>query len=95
MPAFKRTFGEISPAMNGFTVSFVLLMGAVPAFFAGRLADRYSHLPVIRTGALIFIIGTALQAAAPSLSMLLVGRALEGLGEGLLLTNVAVYVVFL
>ena len=90
MPAFEHTFGKLSPAMQGFTVSFLMLMGAVPAFFAGRLADRYGHLRVVMTGALVFTIGAILQAAASWLPMLLVGRALAGLGEGLWLTNVSV-----
>ena len=90
MPAFEKTFGDLSPAMQGFTVSFVMLMGAVPAFFAGRLADRYGHVRVVMTGALVFTLGAVLQAAASWLPMLLIGRAFAGWGQGLWLTNVSV-----
>ena len=89
MPQFAQVFGQLSPNMRGFTVSFLLLMGAVPAFFAGQLADKFGHLRVVLAGASVFCIGSALQAGAMDMPMLLVGRALAGLGEGLWLTNVS------
>lgn len=91
MPQFARTFGELSSIMRGFTVSFLLLMGAVPAFFAGQLADRFGHLRIVLVGALVFCLGSALQGGARNLPMLLIGRAFAGLGEGLWLTNVSMY----
>lgn len=92
MPHFELTFGTPTPAMRGFIVSFLMLMGAVPAFFAGQLADRYGHLCIVMVGSTIFTLGAILQGAASALPMLLVGRALAGLGEGLWLSNVSVYI---
>lgn len=89
MPQFAMVFGELSPILRGFTVSFLLLMGATPGFFAGQLADRFGHLRVVSVGALIFCVGSALEGGSINLSMLLVGRALAGIGEGLWLTNVS------
>ena len=90
MPAFSETFGQLSPTMHGFTVSFIMLMGAVPGYFAGKLAHHHGHLRVITAGGCIFAIGSVLQAAAFQLPTLLLGRALAGLGEGLWLSNVSV-----
>ena len=92
MPHFELTFGAPTPAMRGFVVSFLMLMGAVPAFFAGQLADRYGQLSVVMMGSTVFTLGAVLQGAASTLPMLLVGRALAGLGEGIWLSNVSVYV---
>ena len=92
MPYFELTIGTPTPAMRGFIVSFLMLMGAVPAFFAGQLADRYGQLNVVMVGSTLFTLGAVLQGAASALPMLLVGRALAGLGEGLWLSNVSVYV---
>ena len=78
--------------MRGFMVSLIMLMGAVPAFFAGQLADRYGQLRTIMVGSTIFTIGAILQGTAFTLPVLLVGRALAGLGEGFWLSNVSVYV---
>lgn len=90
MPQFEDDFGILSPALRGFIVSFLLLMGAVPAFVAGQLADRFGQLPVVMAGALVFTIGSVLEAAAPSLPVFLVGRGFTGIGEGLWLSNVTV-----
>ena len=90
MPDFEMTFGILTPALRGFTVSFLMLMGAVPSFFSGQLADRFGHLHVVMAGASVFSIGAILESASPKLSMFLVGRALCGIGEGLWLTNVSV-----
>lgn len=93
MPHFEHTMGVLTPVMRGFAVSLLLLMGAVPAIFAGQLADQYGQLRVVMAGASVFTLGAILQAACDGLPMLLVGRALAGLGEGLWLSNVSVYVV--
>ena len=92
MPHFELTIGTPTPAMRAFIVSFLMLMGAVPAFFAGQLADRYGQLNIVMVGSTLFTLGAVLQGAASALPMLLVGRALAGLGEGLWLSNVSVYV---
>ena len=93
MPHFEVLIGTLTPVMRGFTVSLLLLTGATPAFFAGQLADQYGHLRVVIAGATVFTLGAILQAACGGLPMLLVGRALAGLGEGLWLSNVSVYVL--
>ena len=91
MPHFEATIGILTPAMRGFVVSFLMLIGAVPAFFAGQLADRYGQLRVVMVGSTIFIVDAILQGAASALPMLLVERALAELSEGIWLLNVSVY----
>ena len=84
--------GNLSPALRGVTVSMIMLTGVVPSFFAGHLADRYGRLVVIMAGALIFAIGAILQAAAYSLPVFMLGRALGGIGEGTWMSALAVYI---
>ncbi len=76
--------------MRGFTVSLIMLAGAFPAFFAGQLADRFGRLRITMAGALLFVVGAALEGGAYDFPMFLVGRALCGLGEGMWLSNVTV-----
>ena len=90
MDTFTEVFGKLSPSLRGFTVSILMLAGAVPSVFAGQLADRFGRLSVVSFGALVFVVGVVLQGAAYQLSMLLVGRAFAGLGEGLWLSCVSV-----
>ncbi|KAK8211363.1 hypothetical protein M8818_003330 [Zalaria obscura] len=92
MPFFTSTFGALSPSLRGFTVSILMLAGAIPSFFAGQLADRFGRLAVIATGALVFLLGAVLQGAAFHLPMFIVGRAFSGLGEGLWMAAVSVYI---
>lgn len=73
----------LSPTARGLTVSFLLLAGTIPSLFAGLLADRFGHLHIVLSGASFFTIGAALEAAANSLVMILVGRGLVGICEGL------------
>lgn len=92
MEDFEHTFGKLSPSLRGFTVSLIMLAGAVPSFFSGQLADRFGRLSVISFGALVFLLGVIMQGAAYQLPVLLAGRVFAGLGEGLWLSCVSVFV---
>lgn len=92
MPQFEASIGKLSPALLGFTVSLVMLAGAVPSVFAGYLADRLGRLRVILLGALLYVAGAVLQGSAFSLPQFLVGRAVGGFGQGVFLSNVSVYI---
>jgi MFS family permease len=90
MPYFETTIGSLTPVMHGFTVSLIMMAGALPSILAGQLADRFGQLYVVMAGAIVFTIGTALEAASLNLAMLLLGRAIAGAGQGLWLSNVSV-----
>lgn len=92
MPYFEKTFGVLSPTTRGWTVSLIMLAGAFPSLFAGQIADRYGRLPVVCMGASIFAVGTICETAASQLPVLLVGRILCGLGEGMWISNISVYI---
>lgn len=92
MPYFEKDIGPLSPIMRGFTVSLIMLAGAVPSFFAGQLADRFGRLSVVCAGSTVFLVGAISQGAAYGFPQFWVGRALCGLGEGLWLSNVSVSV---
>jgi len=92
MPSFTKTFGHLTPTMRGFTVSLIMLCGAIPATVAGHLADRFGRLRIIIVGAILCTIGCVLECAASHLSLFLFGRALMGIGQGFALTNIGVYI---
>jgi MFS family permease len=92
MPQFHSTIGHLPPTLLGFTVSLIMLTGALPSIFAGQLADRFGRLKVIIAGVLLFVLGVVLQGAAGKLGMFLAGRGIAGFGEGIFLSNVAVYI---
>jgi EmrB/QacA subfamily drug resistance transporter len=59
-----------------------LLAQAVTIPIYGRLADIYGRKRVFFVGAGIFLVGSALCGLAPNMVMLIVFRALQGLGAG-------------
>jgi len=90
MSNFEKTFGRLAPIVQGFTVSLIMLTGAVPSLFAGQLADRFGRLRTVRLGASVFTVAAILQGTSSKLAMFLVGRALAGLGVGIWMSNVSV-----
>ncbi|KAK6074014.1 polyol transporter 2-like protein 1 [Seiridium cupressi] len=84
--------GDLTPFLVGFTVSLIMLTGAVPSISAGQLADSLGRHKVITLGAVLFGIGAAIEGSSYGLPQFLVGRALAGFGEGVYLSNVAVYI---
>ncbi|TGO22420.1 hypothetical protein BPAE_0169g00280 [Botrytis paeoniae] len=92
MSSFTSKIGDLSPLLRGFTVALIMMTGAMPSIFGGKLAEKIGHLYVVMSGSLVFALGTGMEAGADGLGVLLAGRALAGLGEGLWLGCVSVYI---
>ncbi|KAF3760898.1 putative MFS sugar transporter [Cryphonectria parasitica EP155] len=92
MSQFTGTVGGLSSTMVGFIVSLIMLTGAVPSVFAGWLADHYGRLRTIMLGTALFAVGALLQGTATRLPQFLLGRTIAGLGEGIYISNMAVYI---
>ncbi|KAK2615523.1 hypothetical protein N8I77_002270 [Diaporthe amygdali] len=92
MSQFEATIGHLSPTLVGFTVSLIMLAGAAPSVFAGWLADHHGRLKTILLGSVLFCAGALLQGTAYSLPQFLLGRTVAGLGEGVFLSNMSVYI---
>ncbi|KIW00155.1 uncharacterized protein PV09_08331 [Verruconis gallopava] len=92
MDAFVKSFGPLSSTLHGVVVSTILIGGTLSGVFAGNFADIYGRIPTISAGAAIFGIGAALECVAPKLGVFIFGRFVKGLGEGLFLGTLVVYV---
>ena len=77
----REAFG-LSSWMEGVVTSIALAGAAVGAAGAGTWADRFGRRPVLLVTAVVFVAGGLLSALAGSLSVLLIGRLLVGLGIG-------------
>ena len=86
MPSFTETFGDVSASVLGFVVSSILLSATLASIFSGSLSDRLGRPKAISIGALVFAVGAALEAGAVNLGMLIGGRLIVGVGEGLFLS---------
>ncbi len=63
-----------------FAVPFLTMAVTIPLY--GRLADIYGRRRVFFTGTAIFLIGTTLCGFARSMELLIVFRAIQGIGAG-------------
>lgn len=86
--AYTFTFPSIS-CIQFFIVrrSTLILKSSQSSFFGGHLANTLGRLRGIAIGAAIFGLGAAVEAGSVNLGMLLAGRAVKGVGEGLFLST--------
>lgn len=78
-PGVKQAF-NISDSLVGLTASIPLFVIAIFTLVYGSLSDRYGRRPVLLAGLLLFALGSALSAAAPSIGTLIAGRFLQAAG---------------
>lgn len=90
MPQFAATFGKLSSTVHGLVVSTILMPAAISSFFGGHLANSVGRTKAISIGGAIFGIGAAVECSSVKLAMLIAGRAVKGVGEGLFLSTVVV-----
>jgi EmrB/QacA subfamily drug resistance transporter len=85
-PAVARDLGasmtEVQWILNAY---YVVLVAAV--LVAGALGDRTGHRRVFARGLVAFTGGGLMCAAAPTISVLTAGRAVQGLGAAMVLTG--------
>ncbi|KAI0038752.1 MFS general substrate transporter, partial [Auriscalpium vulgare] len=93
MPAFVLQFHLHSPVLQGLVVSIILLTASLASLFAGVLSDRISRTRTFAIGGAVFSIGSVLCASASSLPLLIFGRCIAGIGEGLFQSTVTVYIL--
>lgn len=78
-PAMARDLG-VAPRELAWALSSFFLVFAVGQLFVGPLADAKGRVPFVIGGLAVFVAGSLLCALAPSLPVLIVGRAIQALG---------------
>ncbi|MGH7388480.1 MAG: MDR family MFS transporter [Candidatus Rokuibacteriota bacterium] len=84
MPTVVASLGGL--AVYSWVFSGFLLTSTVTMPLWGRLSDLYGRRPMYLTGLAVFLAGSALSGAAPSMAALIAFRMLQGLGAGALIT---------
>lgn len=80
LPHIAQDLGTANPNDRQLVVSVIFLGLAVGQLFFGPLSDSVGRKPAIYAGFALYIVGSLLALAAPTFSVLLVGRILQGLG---------------
>lgn len=78
-PAMARELG-VTPRDLAWTLSSFFVVFAVGQLFVGPLADAFGRKPFVIGGLAVFVVGSIVCAVAPSLPILIVGRAIQALG---------------
>lgn len=79
LPAMAHAFDEPIGALQASITLFIFAVG-LGQVLIGPLADRYGRRPVALCGALAYLAGSALGAAATSLDVFYAARIVQGLG---------------
>ncbi len=79
LPAIAKGFGVAASAVQ-LSVSAYFIGLAAGQVFAGPLSDRFGRRPVLFVGFALFLVASAACAIAPDVELLVVARAVQGLG---------------
>ena len=82
LPTAVREIGGV--ALLSWTVTLYLVLAIVGGAAAARLKARVGARAVLIGAGLMFLAGTLVAASASSMVEILIGRALQGLGEGII-----------
>lgn len=81
LPTISESF-HIPDSLYAWTGSAYLLANASSIPFWGTLADVFGRKPVILVANTIFLVGSVICAVSVDATMLVAGRAVQGLGGG-------------
>lgn len=76
----EQEFADITPTQIGIAIGAYGLTQALFQIPFGMLSDKWGRKPLIVAGMLIFMVGSIICALADSIEMMIVGRAIQGMG---------------
>lgn len=85
LPTLAEAFSAPFQYIQWIVLAYLLTI-TISIVSVGRLGDLFGRRPVLLTGILVFMVGSALCAIAPSFNLLLIGRAVQGLGAAAMMT---------
>ncbi len=80
LPTIGRHFGDLEQ-LSWVVTAYLLTATAVTPLY-GKLADIYGRRPLMLIAIALFVLGSVACAMATSMTMLVLARALQGLGGG-------------
>ncbi len=90
MPTLVADLDGLSLYSWPFTI--FLISSVVATVLSGRIGDRRGPAPALLAGPVLFAAGLVVAGTASAMPMLLLGRALQGFGAGLLLVSVSLLI---
>jgi MFS family permease len=90
LPATTRDLGGL--ALYGWAFSAFMLTNLIGITIAGAEADRYGPARPYVLGVALFVVGLLIAGAAPSMLVVILGRAVQGFGAGFISSTVYVVI---
>jgi EmrB/QacA subfamily drug resistance transporter len=87
LPAIARAFDASVGGKVEWVIIAYLVVAAALLLSVGRLADLFGSTPLWIAGLVVFSVGAALSAAAPTLELLIAARAVQGVGGALIVAS--------
>lgn len=84
LPTLSRVFDASISSVQWVAVMYLVSV-TVTIVLAGRMGDLFGHRRMLIAGIVVFAVGSALCAAAPTLAALIAARAAQGLGGAILM----------
>ncbi|SFE47551.1 drug resistance transporter, EmrB/QacA subfamily [Lentibacillus persicus] len=84
LPTFMELFNTDAVAVSWLLTIFMVSMGMTMPL-TGYLGDRFGKKRIYITGLFIFITGSLMGALSPTLGMIIVSRAVQGIAGGLMM----------
>ncbi|WP_217356083.1 MFS transporter, partial [Ruegeria arenilitoris] len=84
LPTLTRCFAATVSEVQWVVLAYLTSV-TITIVSAGRLGDLFGHGRLLIAGLIVFIAASVLCAIAPSLGLLIAGRALQGLGGAILI----------
>ncbi|MEY2954140.1 MAG: hypothetical protein RLZZ401_2227, partial [Pseudomonadota bacterium] len=81
LPGLRADFGAAMPQVQ-LTLTALLLAFGVSQLVWGPLSDRYGRRPVLLTGLGLYVLTSVASALAPTIDLLILCRALQGVAMG-------------
>jgi len=91
LPSFRKQFDNPSANLEGIIAAIYdtgCLVGAIVAFLT---ADRFGRRGSILRGCWVMVVGTLLQTSATGSVLLIIGRIVTGIGNGINTVNVPIW----
>ncbi|KNA14736.1 hypothetical protein SOVF_104880 [Spinacia oleracea] len=89
----KKEFNlESAPTLEGLIVAMALVGATLITTCCGPIADRIGRRPMMIISSLCYFISALIMLWSPNIYVLLLGRLLDGCGNGLVVTLVPLYI---
>lgn len=82
LPTLQTEFGVTQDVIQ-LTFSLYILAAGIAQLVSGTLSDRYGRRPIMLTGIVLFLLGSAACALAPTANALIGGRIIQAAGGGI------------